>query len=66
MKELLIDAIRGAGFPSFDFADEAVKAGKAEFTGNQWNDKWEWNRKALARGTEDELRALYSKIKELQ
>ncbi len=66
MKELLIDAICGAGFPSFGFADEAVKAGKAEFTGNQWNDKWEWDREALARGTENELRTLYNKIKEFQ
>ena len=41
MKELYIDAICGAGFPSYGFADEAVKAGEARFTGNQYNDRWE-------------------------
>lgn len=64
MKELYIDAICGAGFPSYDFAGEAVKAGKARFTGNQHNERWEWDRTALNKGTEQELRTLYSKIKD--
>ena len=66
MKEMLVDAIVGAGFPSSRFADKAEKLGLAIFTGSQWNERWEWNRKALAACTEDELQALYAKIKETQ
>ena len=66
MKELLVDAIVGAGFPSNRFADKAEKAGLAIFTGSQWNERWGWDQKALAACTEDELQALYAKIKETQ
>ena len=66
MKELLIDAIVGAGFPSSKFADKAEKAGLAIFTGSQWNERWGWNRQALAEESEEALQALYAKIKETQ
>lgn len=55
---LLVDAIIGRGFGSMEFANQAVNFGLARFTGNQWNEDWEWDRRTLSQLGEDELIAL--------
>lgn len=61
-RELFIDAIVGAGFPTFEFGLHANRIGCAIDTG----DEWAWDRTALAAATDEELQALYTKIKDEQ
>ena len=56
---LLVDAICGVGFPSITLADECERVGMANFTGNQWNPAWEWDRKALLKLPAETLQELY-------
>jgi hypothetical protein len=66
-KELLIDAIVGAGFPTMEFAIQMEKSGLARFSGNQWNEDWEWRRDALNKLDNNFLlEMIYAKIKELR
>jgi len=58
-KTLLIDAIIGKGFSTIDYAIKMEKAGLAYFTGNQWNEKWNWNKFKLEDMTEEELKNIY-------
>ena len=46
-KAILIDAIIGRGFPTFELALQMEKEGFAEATGNQWNPDFSWIRKSL-------------------
>lgn len=64
MKTLVIDAIVGIGFPSILLADECRKAGLAEFTGNQWNEKYEWRRDQLEKVELEKLQELYTALRE--
>lgn len=64
MKTLVIDAIVGIGFPSVLLADECRKAGLAEFTGNQWNEKYEWRRDQLEKIELEKLQELYTALRE--
>jgi len=41
-KQLLVGAICGRPFGSYEAAETAVKNGLAEFTGDQWNPRWTW------------------------
>lgn len=59
MKALLVDAICGKGFKDMRFADNMVKLGLAKYTGNQWNESWEWGREELEAGSEEALQSLY-------
>ena len=61
-KEILIDAIVGAGFPSIDVAMKAVKAELAYFSGNQHNESWDWHREMLEQADTDDLHDLYLAI----
>lgn len=61
-KQLLVDAICGVGFPCILLAEECVRVGLALSAGNQWNPAWEWNAKALAACTEDQLQELYQAL----
>lgn len=61
-KAMLIHAIVGAGFPTFAIADEYTVRGMAVYVGNQWNEKWEWQRAALDAQPEGVLRAIYERI----
>ncbi len=58
-KEILIDAIKGAGFKSMSFACEMEKRGFAFFNGNQWNESWAWNTDHLMQMEITELQDLY-------
>ena len=59
-KYILIDAIVGKGLGYNYFAELMVKRGLAEFTGNQWNPDWAWNRQALDKLTTLELEEIYA------
>ena len=61
-RELLINAISGAGFPSMDFAIQEERCGLAHFTGNQMNPKWEWNRETLRGLKIESLETIYDTI----
>jgi hypothetical protein len=63
LKELVIDAIIGAGFPSTQVADGATQAGLARWTGNQWNESWCWKREQLEVEPLADLQELYGKLK---
>ena len=48
-------------------ADECIKLQGLkymEFTGNQWNEDWEWNQEFLKSINEEELYKLYCQFKE--
>lgn len=63
-KNLIIDAIIGKGFYHIngyhpnDFAD----VGLAVFTGNQWNEDWEWNKEELKQLSTEELNSIYTGV----
>lgn len=59
---LYVDALIGRGFPTMTLAVEATKQGLARFTGNQWNEAWEWDRKALESQPEASVKALYETV----
>jgi hypothetical protein len=65
-KELYIDAICGLPFNSYGMAGEMEEKGYADFTGNQWNEKWDWNRNNLQKLSEKELEGLYNKLNEMR
>ena len=62
-KEILVDAIVGAGLPSIAIATHFVEVGLAEFNGDQWNESWCWKRHALADLKQDTLMTIYREIK---
>ena len=64
--ELLIDGLVGVGFKSIAYAEQAVAAGYAKFTGNQHNESWQWDRARLEKTSEAEALALYINAKEQQ
>ena len=64
MKTLLVDAICGAGFPTYQLADAYTRTGFASFTGNQHNEAWEWNREALSKLEEYRLMFIYTQLRE--
>lgn len=49
-----------------EFADKAEKSKLARFTGNQWNERWEWDRTELGKATDEVLELLYTTIKDHQ
>jgi len=59
MKEIFIDAICGAGFNNIGSAMDMQNKGYAIFTGNQHNEDWAWDRKALNRLTTEVLVEIY-------
>lgn len=61
-KKLLVDAIASCSFSSMQEADRYTKLGLAVFTGNQWNDKWEWVKPSLMKLSFEELVDLYKKV----
>lgn len=60
---MLIHAIVGCGFGTWRFAEEMTQRGLARFTGNQWNEDWEWERGGLERLSDQELEELYERLK---
>lgn len=65
LKEVMIDAICGAGFPNTVFAVWAEGNGLAKQSGNQWNEGWSWDRGRLAILELDALFAIYGRAKRL-
>lgn len=63
-KGLFIDAIMGRGQPADPMkCHELTKVGVMEFTGNQWNEAWQWKRSALAEYDLSDLQDLYMTLK---
>jgi hypothetical protein len=58
-KELLASAICGNGFHTISLAEEMTKRGFAMWTGNQHNESWAWNRRALLHLSIEDLEGLY-------
>lgn len=65
-KELIIDALCGAGFNSIYEAMRYERRGYATQTGSQHADNWTWNRAALAQLSTEGLQEIYQGIKESQ
>ena len=61
-KKLLVDAIASCSFGSMQAADSYTKLGLAIFTGNQWNDRWEWVKPGLMNLSFEELVDLYNEV----
>ena len=66
IKDVLLDALRGHGFSSVEFADRMVKKGLARFSGNQWNEDWRLETDQLIKLETKDLVALYSIAKNLE
>jgi hypothetical protein len=63
-KDLLIDAIYGRGVcGGYTFALDMEKRRLAKFTGNQWNENWDWDKYELSKLPIEELKSLYLTIK---
>ena len=62
MKQLLVDAICGAGFGSMKEADYYTKLGLAKFTGNLLSEKWDWDVDSLNALSEETLCGIYFSI----
>lgn len=65
-KEMLIDAIVGAGFVSMAHGMMAEKLGHAKYNGDQHNPDWRWNPSALRLLSDEGLQEMYQKTKEHQ
>mgnify|MGYP001571359516 CR=1 FL=1 len=65
LKEVMIDAIVGAGFPKLGFALWAEGKLLAKRSGNQYNEAWTWDRARLAVLDLDALFAIYGREKRL-
>lgn len=63
-KELLVDAVVGKGFTSLSDAIEMQERGLAYFSGNQHNEKWDWDRVKLRELDEAQLQQLYARNNE--
>ncbi len=63
IKQILVDAIVGCGFKSMSFACEMESKRLARFSGNQWNDDWEWRRDALENMDVETLTKIYELAK---
>lgn len=63
LSELIVDAIRGVGFPTLATAIEAEQLGLAVFTGNQHNEHWVWVRDELRKLSEKQLQNIYVNLK---
>lgn len=66
-KKVLIDAIIGSGLGSYTSNDISyfVKQGLVTYTGNQWNESWEWNREELKKLTVYLLQKIYNRELEI-
>lgn len=62
-KDDIINSIVGLKFKTLNFAINMEKAGLAKFTGNQWNENWDWKREALNELSRDELYGMYRVMK---
>ena len=58
--EMLVDAVLGAHY-SIDLIIGMTKLGFAQYTGNQHNPNWEWNREQLTKLDDERLKQLYAR-----
>lgn len=62
IKKLLVNAIIGAGIPSYEFAEDWTRAGFMEFCGNQYNEDWRWKRNKLEALDKGMLLGIYQSV----
>ncbi len=63
LHELLLDALKGINFSSYEFAVEMHAQGLAEYDGNQHNESWCWRQDRLKTKTEAQLLDLYAQAR---
>lgn len=61
-KQMIVHALIGKGFSSCEIANHYTNIGFAKFTGDQWNEDWEWIIDELNKLTYDQLYNLYINI----
>jgi hypothetical protein len=66
MADLLVDAIRGVGFPTIAIGVMAEREKMAYFVGNQHNEHWRWIDEKLRTLPEEKLQSLYHNLKVAQ
>ena len=66
LKDLLLDAIKGVGFPTIAIGVVAEREGVAWFTGNSQGEHWRWHMDKLVHLSEEKLQALYHNLKVAQ
>jgi len=59
----LINLVKSVNPKSMQECDDYTKIGLMKFTGNQWNENWDWVEDALKNLDKDELFELYKKHK---
>jgi hypothetical protein len=62
-KEDLINLVMGVKPRSMTDCDKYTKIGLMKFSGNQWNEDWDWVKSELEKKSESELYDLYVKHK---
>jgi hypothetical protein len=62
-KQDLINLVKGVKPKSMGVCDDYTKKGLMKFTGNQWNEDWDWVTDELDKMSEEELFNLYIKHK---
>jgi hypothetical protein len=62
-REDIINLICGHPRPSMADCEKLKEAGWMRWTGNQWNESWEWNRGVLRTLSEDGLVGVYYAVK---
>ena len=62
-KEDLINLIKGIKPKSMEECHDYTKTGLMKFTGNQWNEDWDWVTSELDKMSDEELFNLYLKHK---
>lgn len=61
-KEDLVSLVMGKQPETMDKCHRFTGKGLMDFTGNQWNESWEWNKKELVKLSEQELYDLYKSL----
>ena len=59
----LINLVRSIDPINMQMCDNYTKLGFMKFTGNQWNEKWDWIPESLTKLSEKELIDLYQNLK---
>lgn len=66
MSDLLIDAIKGVGFPTIAIGVVAEREHMAYFSGSSAGEHWVWRLEKLRALPEEKLQALYHNLKVAQ
>ena len=65
-KELLIDALYGIGCGPNKVANYFEEKGLASFSGNQYNEEWEWSKVELKKLSMEDLLEIYDGLRKIR